>query len=85
MSDNTVVKGNDVLMLCQRLRRWPNCFNMSCLLGGRPPSSGVALLDDLQNALDQIKSKNSSVINAGDFNCGDIDWPLSLVKPGASE
>ena len=51
----------------------------------RPPSSGVAPLHDLQNSLDQIKSKNSSVIIAGDFNCGDIDWPLGLVKPGASE
>ena len=26
------------------------------------------------------------MVIAGDFNCGDIDWPLSLhvVKPGAS-
>ena len=49
----------------------------------RPPSSGVNPLCDLENSIEKITQPGQNVVIAGDFNCGDVDWDSSTVKPDA--
>ena len=40
-------------------------------------------LCDLENFIEKITQPGQNVVIAGDFNCGDVDWDSSTVKPDA--
>ena len=40
-------------------------------------------LCDLENSIEKITQPGQNLVIAGDFNCGDVDWDSSTVKPGA--
>ena len=48
-----------------------------------PPSSGMNPLCDLENSIEKITQPGQNVVIAEDFNCGDVDWNTSTVKPDA--
>ena len=47
------------------------------------PSSGMNPLCDLKNSIEKITQPGQNLVIAGDFNCGDVDWDSSTVKPDA--
>ena len=38
---------------------------------------------DLKNSIEIITQPGQNLVIAGDFNCGDVDWDFSTVKPDA--
>ena len=49
----------------------------------RSPSSGMSPLCDLKNSIENITQPGQNLVISGDFNCGDVDWDSSTVKPDA--
>ena len=54
----------------------------------RPPSDSISSLEALESALTQVtglykNNAKASLVIAGDFNAGDIDWELCSVKTGS--
>ena len=49
----------------------------------RSPSSGMNPLCDLKNSFEKITQPGQNLVIAGDFNCGDVDWDSSKIKPDA--
>ena len=49
----------------------------------RSPSSGMNPLCDLKNSIEIITQPGQNLVIAEDFNCGDVDWDFSTVKPDA--
>ena len=55
----------------------------------RQPNHKVDQLEQLEKSLDQVTNKfknnqNTTILLAGDFNAGDIDWDARLVRPNSS-